>query len=68
MPDHTRLDHVGVVGRDLARLIAAYRRLGFALTEPRELLRVEPESGRRSGTGQWSCHAVFRRGYLELTA
>jgi hypothetical protein len=62
------VDHVGVVGRDLARLIAAYRRLGFALTEPRELLRVDPQSGATRGTGQWSCHAVFQRGYLELTA
>lgn len=68
MPEHTLLDHVGVVGRDLEALIAAYRRLGFALTEPRELLRVDPASGSTSGTGQWSCHAVFRRGYLELTA
>ncbi len=68
MPDHTRLDHVGVVGKDLARLIATYRQLGFALTEPRELLRVDPATGAASTTGQWSCHAVFQRGYLELTA
>ncbi len=68
MPDHARLDHVGVVARDLARLIDTYRRLGFALTEPRELLRVDPGTGAASRTGQWSCHAVFHRGYLELTA
>lgn len=68
MQDAPALDHVGIVGRELAPLIAVYRRLGFALTEPRELLRVDPQSGATQGTGQWSCHAVFQRGYLELTA
>jgi hypothetical protein len=68
MQGTSALDHVGIVGRELAPLIAAYRRLGFALTEPSELLRVDPQSGATQGTGQWSCHAVFRRGYLELSA
>ncbi len=52
------LDHVGVVGHDLAALAAQYERLGFTLT-PRAL----------SGDGRIANRcAMLRQGYLELMA
>jgi hypothetical protein len=62
------LDHVGFVGSDLRRLVAAMRRLGFSTTEPRELMRVDPATGERVSLHQQSCHAVFGTGYVELSA
>lgn len=62
------LDHVGFVGAQLPRLEAAMRRLGFATTEPRELMRLDAASGAPVSLRQWSCHAVFGSGYLELSA
>lgn len=52
------LDHVGVVGRDLAALADAYRRLGFTLTP------LAPAAGGRIRN---RC-VMLRRGYLELMA
>jgi hypothetical protein len=60
------LDHVGLAGRDLSRLAAAYENLGFTLTP------LARQSGRRSpagpverfGTGN-RC-AMLRHGYIEL--
>ncbi|MEZ5459344.1 MAG: VOC family protein [Steroidobacteraceae bacterium] len=43
-------------------------RLGFAPTEPRELLAVDAATGAARPLGQRSCHAVLGRGYIELTA
>lgn len=62
------LDHVGVAGKDLASLAAAWERLGFALTP------LARHSGRRTpdgpvvpfGTGN-RC-AMLRQGYVELIA
>jgi hypothetical protein len=52
------LDHVGVVGHDLAALAAQYERLGFRLT-PRAL----------TGDGRIANRcAMLRQGYLELMA
>jgi hypothetical protein len=52
------LDHVGVVGHDLATLAAQYERLGFTLT-PRAL----------TGDGRIANRcAMLRQGYLELMA
>jgi hypothetical protein len=62
------LDHVGFVGSALPRLEAAMRRLGFSTTAPRELMRVDAATGAPVSLQQWSCHAVFGRGYLELSA
>ena len=62
------LDHVGFVVSDLGRLVAAMRRLGFSITEPRELMRVDPATGERVSLHQQSCHAVFGTGYVELSA
>lgn len=62
------LDHVGLAGKDLAALAAAWERLGFALTP------LARHSGRRTpegpvvpfGTGN-RC-AMLRQGYVELIA
>lgn len=62
------LDHVGFVGTDLGRLVAAMQRLGFSTTEPRALMRVDPATGERLPLHQQSCHAVFGAGYVELSA
>ena len=62
------LDHVGFVGDDLARLVATMRRLGFATTEPRSLMRTDPQTGAAIPLHQHSCHAVFAAGYVELSA
>src|ERR1700677_872182 len=58
MSEAVALDHVGVVGHDLAALAAQYERLGFALT-PRAL----------AGGGRIANRcAMLRQGYLELMA
>ncbi len=62
------LDHAGFVGADLARLVTAMRRLGFATTAPKALMRTDPASGAAVPLQQQSCHAVFAEGYLELSA
>ncbi len=62
------LDHVGYVAPALDALRAEMLRLGFAPTEPRELLAVDAATGVSRSLGQSSCHAVFERGYIELTA
>lgn len=64
----TSLDHVGYVVPQLAPLRAAMQALGFTLTEPRELRRMDPATGASVSLQQWSCHAVFEQGYLELTS
>ena len=64
----TSLDHVGFVAPQLAPLRASMRALGFTLTEPRELRRTDPVTGASVSLQQWSCHAVFEQGYVELTA
>lgn len=63
-----QLDHVGVVARDLGQLVRSFSRLGFHLTEPRALMGRDPHTGALRSLGQSSCHAVFGRGYLELSA
>jgi Glyoxalase-like domain len=58
MSGAVRLDHVGVVGHDLAKLAAQYERLGFTLT-PRAL----------TGDGRIANRcAMLRQGYIELMA
>ena len=53
------LDHVGFVAPRLAPLVESMRRLGFATTAPRPLLRVDAASGASVPLHQESCHAVF---------
>jgi catechol 2,3-dioxygenase-like lactoylglutathione lyase family enzyme len=62
------LDHVGLVGSDLGEAIAALRRLGFSPTAPRVLSGHDPATGATVSLGQSSAHAVFRSGYVELSA
>lgn len=62
------LDHVGFVGDDLDRLVATLRRLGFTTTEPKSLMCTDPDTGAAVPLQQQSCHAVFARGYVELSA
>jgi hypothetical protein len=62
------LDHIGYVGRSLDALRDGMGRLGFATTEPRELMGVDATSGAAVSLRQRSCHAVFERGYVELSA
>jgi hypothetical protein len=62
------LDHVGYVTHSLDALRDEMLRLGFAPTEPRELLAVDAATGVPRRLGQRSCHAVFERGYIELTS
>ena len=64
----TGLDHVGLVGGDLAAMRAALQRLGFFLTPAAELQTQQPTTGVVVNLGQCSSHAVLQRGYLELTA
>jgi catechol 2,3-dioxygenase-like lactoylglutathione lyase family enzyme len=61
------LDHVGLVAPGLDALVARYRALGFAPTEPRPLLRFDAATGASLPIGQSSAHAVFESGYVELT-
>lgn len=62
------LDHVGVAGRDLGPLAAAYERLGFMLSP------VARQSGRRTPDapvelfGSGNRCAFLRHGYIELIA
>ena len=60
------LHHIGLVGRDLARLAAQYERLGFALT-PVSLPRFPlSPGGAPEPVGAGNRHAIFRDSYLEL--
>ena len=39
----TGIDHLGIVGADMAANQAAYERLGFLVTEPRPLMGKDAE-------------------------
>jgi hypothetical protein len=67
-PATTTLDHVGYVAADLDALRAELLQLGFAPTEPRELLGIDAATGASRPLGQRSCHVVLGRGYIELTS
>ena len=62
------LDHVGYVGASMAAMRQTMRRLGFAPTEPRELMAVDAATGVARSLQQHSCHIVLEHGYLELSA
>lgn len=66
--EQSDLDHVGVVGRDMDALLAAYRRLGFEPTQPRPILRRDGRSSDAVPLGQSGAHLVFASGYVELAA
>lgn len=60
------IDHLGVVGADMAANQTAYERLGFIVTEPRPLIGKDP-CGNDIELGQHSQHFVFGTTYVELT-
>ncbi len=62
------LDHVGFASRALSPQLEAFRRAGFAPTDPRPLLGHDPRTGESVPLGQDSAHLVFEHGYVELTA
>lgn len=62
-----RVDHVGIVVRDLAAEVAAWRARGFAVSEPVPLMGSDA-SGRPVPLGQSSAHVVFANGYVELSS
>lgn len=62
------LDHIGLVGPSMTALRRDWLAAGFAVTEPETLMALDPATGRRVSLGQQSCHIVFERGYVELTA
>ena len=65
---NTTLDHLGFVGPRLEPMRSAFMALGFMPTEPKLLMGRDPDSGKAVPLDQWSCHVVFERGYLELSA
>jgi len=68
MSDVACLDHVGMVATDMVPMLDAFRRLGFAPTEPRPLFGRDAETGEAVPLGQSSAHLVFGSGYVELSA
>ena len=59
------IDHLGVIGRDMAAMTAAYRRLGFAPTDPVPLMGEQ--DGVAVPLGQDSAHLIFAGSYVELS-
>lgn len=59
------IDHLGVVGRDIATMIDAYVRLGFSPTEPVPLMGMV--DGQLTPLGQDSAHLIFADSYVELS-
>jgi len=63
----TTIDHIGIVGRDIHKMVATFRALGFLVTEPVPLTQPDPD-GNPVSLGQHSAHVIFADTYLELTA
>lgn len=63
----TTIDHVGLVGRVIGPMVAAYRKLGFNVSDPVPLMQPNPEGDPRP-LGQVSAHIIFPDTYMELTA
>lgn len=63
--DLSAIDHLGVVGRDIAAMASAYRRLGFAPTDPVPLMGEQ--NGEPVPLGQDSAHLIFADSYVELS-
>lgn len=62
------LDHIGLVGHSIADMRRTWLDLGFFVTEPEELMSLDPDIGKQVSLGQHSCHVILERGYIELTA
>lgn len=61
------LDHIGIVGPDLAALEADFARLGFLVAPRCELVALDA-AGAATPLGQHNSHLVFDDTYVELTA
>ena len=61
------VDHLGIVVRDLAAEVAAWRAAGFRVSDPEPLMGRMPD-GRMAPLGQSSAHIVFENGYVELSS
>lgn len=59
------IDHLGVVGHDIAAMVAAYIRLGFKPTDPVPLMGMV--DGHAVPLGQDSAHLIFADSYVELS-
>ena len=60
------IDHVGLVGPDINRTAAAFRELGFRVTDPVELMGTGPD-GEEKSLDQQSAHFIFGSTYVELS-
>lgn len=63
----TTIDHIGLVGRAIAPMVAAYRKLGFTVSDPVPLLQPRPGHD-PVPLGQVSAHVIFPDTYMELSA
>ena len=61
------IDHIGIVGRDLAGLESRFHSLGFLVAPRCELVALE-ENGVAKPMNQHNSHLVFGSTYVELTA
>lgn len=62
-----RVDHVGIVVRDLAAEVATWRAHGFLVSDPVPLMGSDA-AGRPVPLGQSSSHVVFENAYVELSS
>ena len=60
------IDHVGLVGPDIHAMAGAFRKLGFRVTDPVELMATGPD-GKEQSLGQLSAHFIFGSTYVELS-
>lgn len=61
------VDHVGLVVADLAASIAAFRTVGFQVSDPVALMTVDSD-GRTTPLGQDSAHIILENAYIEISA
>jgi hypothetical protein len=64
----TAIDHVGLVGHDVADLRATYTRLGFTVTSATPEMQPSPDGKREIPLGQLTAHIAFPTSCIELTA
>ena len=60
------IDHVGLVGPDIHRMVRDFRELGFRVTDPVELMGTGPDGKERS-LDQQSAHFIFGSTYVEIS-
>jgi hypothetical protein len=62
------LDHLGFIGSSISELRRVWLDAGFFVTKPEALMAVDPVTRQPTSLHQHSCHVIFERGYIELTA